>query len=222
MSRIRTIKPSFWNDAKVVKLSFEIRLLFIGTWNFADDYGYLWDDAEQIHRDVFPADPNVDVAGGLARLLVDGLLESFPTTQGRHALHIRNWDEHQYVDRRKASVIARYVEALREGSRLFDVEGKGREGKGLSEGGASPSAPASPAKDLVSYYIKECKARGYTPADELCGQLGSKAKRLLAEKPVDLIESAIRVIADERKSPSALALVIADLEAGRSANAGPA
>lgn len=221
MSRIRTIKPSFWNDAKVVKLSFEIRLLFIGTWNFADDYGYLWDDAEQIHRDVFPADPNVDVAGGLARLLVDGLLESFPTTQGRHALHVRNWDEHQYVDRRKASVIARSVETFREASRGFDVEGKGREGN-PSGGGTSPSAPAGPSQALVTYYVNECRARGYEPDAELRGQMGSKAKRLLAEKPQSLIESAIRIIADERKSPSALSLVIADLEHGRSAHGQPA
>lgn len=221
MSRIRTIKPSFWNDAKVVKLSFEIRLLFIGTWNFADDHGYLWDDAEQIHRDVFPADPNVDVAGGLARLLVDGLLESFPTSQGRHALHVRNWDEHQYVDRRKASVIARSVETFRDASRGFDVEGKGREGN-PSGGGASPSAPSGPAKDLVTYYINECKSRGYEPDAELRGQMGIKAKRLLGEKPRDLVEAAIRIIADEHKSPSALSLVIADLEAGRSAHGKPA
>jgi len=222
MSRIRTIKPSFWNDAKIVKLSFEVRLLFIGTWNFADDYGYLWDDAEQIHRDVFPADPNVDVPGGLARLLLDGLLESFPTAQGRDALHVRNWDEHQYVDRRKASVIARCVETLREGSRPFDVEGKGTEGKGPSGGDAPPAAPVHPSQALVAYYVNECKTRGYSPIEDWRGQLGAIANRLAGEKPQELIESAVRIIADERKAPKVLPHVIADIEFGRSANANPA
>ena len=40
MARIRTIKPEFWTDEKVVTLPFEARLLFIGMWNFCDDEGY--------------------------------------------------------------------------------------------------------------------------------------------------------------------------------------
>ena len=37
--RIRTIKPDFWTDAKVSKLTYLARLLFIGLWNVADDEG---------------------------------------------------------------------------------------------------------------------------------------------------------------------------------------
>jgi hypothetical protein len=41
MARIRTIKPEFWTDEKVVECSFEARLMFIGMFNFADDKGNL-------------------------------------------------------------------------------------------------------------------------------------------------------------------------------------
>jgi hypothetical protein len=39
---------------------------------------------------------------------------------------------------------------------------------------------------------------------------------------LELVEAGIRVIADEKKQPATLAHVIADIEAGRSANAEPA
>lgn len=41
MARIRSIKPQFWEDEKVSRLSIKGRLLFIGTWNFADDVGII-------------------------------------------------------------------------------------------------------------------------------------------------------------------------------------
>ena len=56
MSRIRTIKPDFWTDEKIVQLPFEARLFFIGMWNFADDEGYLSDQPDRIKLQVLPAD----------------------------------------------------------------------------------------------------------------------------------------------------------------------
>lgn len=41
MARIRTIKPEFWEDESVGELSLGARLLFIATWNLADDEGLL-------------------------------------------------------------------------------------------------------------------------------------------------------------------------------------
>jgi len=41
MARNRIIKPEFWADAKVGRLSFGARLLYIAMWNFADDYGII-------------------------------------------------------------------------------------------------------------------------------------------------------------------------------------
>ena len=56
MPRIRTIKPEFWTDSKIVALTPHARLLFIGMWNFADDHGCVDDDPMQLKLRVLPAD----------------------------------------------------------------------------------------------------------------------------------------------------------------------
>src|SRR4030065_361605 len=55
VARIRTIKPEFWTDDKVVQVSFPARLLFIGLWNFADDSGNLENSPVQIKMRILPA-----------------------------------------------------------------------------------------------------------------------------------------------------------------------
>ena len=41
MARIRSVKPEFWEDEAVGQLSLGARLLFIASWNLADDEGLL-------------------------------------------------------------------------------------------------------------------------------------------------------------------------------------
>jgi hypothetical protein len=41
------IRPEFWEDSKIAKLSDKAKLLYIALWNFADDYGLLQNDAER-------------------------------------------------------------------------------------------------------------------------------------------------------------------------------
>lgn len=54
MSRIRSVKPEFWTDPAVTSCSPLARLLFVGSWNHADDY------PERLRLQVLPADPHVD------------------------------------------------------------------------------------------------------------------------------------------------------------------
>jgi len=54
MPRIRTIKPEFWTDDKIVELSFPARLLFIGLWNFCDDWGRMEYKPKSIKLRIFP------------------------------------------------------------------------------------------------------------------------------------------------------------------------
>lgn len=60
--RIRQVKPEFWRDWKLVSLSRDARLFYIGLWNEADDSGYLRWDLEEILADLFPRQPDVTVA----------------------------------------------------------------------------------------------------------------------------------------------------------------
>lgn len=83
--------------------------------------------------------------------------------------------------------------------------------------GTSPSAPAPP-HELVSFYVDECRMCGYSPIATWRNALGNQIKRVSKEKPPDIIRSAIRIMADERKAPGVLAHVIADIEYGRNGN----
>ena len=50
--RIRQVKPAFWSDAKLLHLSPEVRLFYIGLWSAADDAGWFENDPEQIAIDL--------------------------------------------------------------------------------------------------------------------------------------------------------------------------
>lgn len=92
MGRIRTIRPEFWTDGKVVELSFAARLLFIGTWNFAlCRDGHLDDDPRGLQLKILPAD-NVDGHALVEELVTSGLLQ-----RGEH-LTIVNFEKHQKTD----------------------------------------------------------------------------------------------------------------------------
>ena len=69
MARIRTIKPQFWDDLKIGRLSRDARLLYIGLWNFADDLGVVIADPAWLKSKIFPYDKNTTPA--IRRLVED-------------------------------------------------------------------------------------------------------------------------------------------------------
>lgn len=96
MARYRTIKPEFWRSEQVVSLSIEARLLFIGMWNFCDDYGVTPASDAGLKMAVYPGDPfsKEDI-----RRMVDELLASDLVTEydweGRKYWFVTGWDRHQ-------------------------------------------------------------------------------------------------------------------------------
>lgn len=95
MARIRTIKPEFWTDEKIVSLPFEARLLFIGMWNFCDDFGFLDDSPARLKLQIFPAD-DIDVDRLLDILCIEELVIR-GQAEGEHVLSIAHFTEHQRV-----------------------------------------------------------------------------------------------------------------------------
>ena len=102
MARTRTIKPDFWTDEKVGKLSMQARLLFIGTWTHADDNGVVRGNPAYLRAQIFPYDDNLR-SGELNRWL-DALVECrmlIPIMwQGERYYVIRTFRKHQRTDRR--------------------------------------------------------------------------------------------------------------------------
>ncbi len=104
MARIRTIKPEFWSNERVMCCSRGSRLLFIGLWNFADDTGRLRDSAKSIRAQIFPGDDDVNseiVRGMIDELSSNGLVNKYEV-DGEGYLEITGWN-HQRIDRPHAS-----------------------------------------------------------------------------------------------------------------------
>jgi len=76
MARIRTVKPEFWTDRRVGECSPNARLLFIATWNFADDHGGLDRSAKQLKAQAFPYD-DINCEPLVKELLDAGLLVEY-------------------------------------------------------------------------------------------------------------------------------------------------
>jgi uncharacterized phage protein (TIGR02220 family) len=155
MARIRSIKPDFWTDEKVVELPFEVRLFFIGSWNFADDNGNLQRSAKKLKMQIFPADV-IDCEPLIQSLIAHGLLTEY-SLNGEEYLHIKGFKTHQVVNRPSKSNIPEPKNDDLFGGLTEDslTEGKGREGKGEDMSG-KPDDAAS-----VIEYLNEKANRSY-------------------------------------------------------------
>jgi hypothetical protein len=113
MSRIRTIKPEFWTSEQVVECSTTARLLFIGLWNFCDDYGNHPASPRQIKAEVFPCDDftAANIQGMLLELSRNGLI-IFYSVEGKDYFHVTGWS-HQRIDKRQKAKFPPYPENVR-------------------------------------------------------------------------------------------------------------
>lgn len=103
MARIRTIKPEFWTDEKVVECSFEARLMFIGMFNFADDKGNLVRSPKRIKMQIFPADM-IDCEPLIKELSGAGLISEY-SVSGVEYIHIDGFSKHQKINRPSTTTI---------------------------------------------------------------------------------------------------------------------
>lgn len=178
MARIRTIKPEFWTDEKLTECSLSARLLFIGTWNFADDSGNLDRSPKQIKARVFPLD-DIDCEPLLIELLAQGLLIEY-TVNDKLFLHINGFNKHQLINRPSKptcppiddkAIIIKYSVSTHDGR-----EGKGREGKGKE--GSKPLAPAkADAKKPETELQAACKATWKKYCDAYFNRYGTEPIR---------------------------------------------
>ncbi|WP_345562698.1 HNH endonuclease signature motif containing protein [Nonomuraea rosea] len=104
---MRTIKPEFWEDDVVGSLSREARLLFIATWNAADDEGLLRWTAAYLKAQAFIYDDDIGI--GEVELLMQELVDAdlvFPYQGGRikqQLACIIKFHKHQRVNRPQPS-----------------------------------------------------------------------------------------------------------------------
>ena len=103
MSRIRSIKPTFWVSEQVIACDAMTRLLFIGMWNFADDYGRMPFSPVSIKAQVLPGDniPIEEIRRMVLKLCEVGLILIY-SANGKEYIEITGWS-HQKIDKRQAA-----------------------------------------------------------------------------------------------------------------------
>lgn len=127
MARIRTIKPDFWTDEKIVELSPIARLLFIGLWNFADDDGRMQFSPRKIKLQIFPAD-QTNLESEISELVESELINVYSVANCDY-LQVNNFNKHQKIDKRSSS--KHPPPPISTESRQFPPNpADGREGKG--------------------------------------------------------------------------------------------
>lgn len=153
MARLRTVKPEFWTDERVGEVSVTARLLFIATWNFADDHGGLDRSAKQLKAQAFPYD-NIDCEPLIQELLEVGLLIEYEVG-GKKYLHINGFKKHQKVEKPAKPRVPLYENSPNP-PRILTEDSPGSSGSSLGIGvessgvestreeGDAPSAPPGP------------------------------------------------------------------------------
>jgi hypothetical protein len=162
MARIRTVKPELWEDEVVGLLPRDARLLFIATFNLADDEGLLRWTPAYIKASAFMYDDDLTVAdiGKLMNCLSDaGLL--FPYVAGvarQQMAMVVNFRKHQRINRPQKSKLPppslQYPEVRR-------VYARRDQWTCRLCGGGIPERPVSnPAHNLAVAYIRPQGAGG--------------------------------------------------------------
>lgn len=150
MARIRTIKPDFWTSEQIMDCKPLTRLLFIGLWNFVDDYGRSPVAPRTIRARIFPSDDitGADVQDMLNELNARGLI-LFYSAQGQEYFEITGWAKHQKIDNPSKNNLC--PAPFSEGSEILAspseekptiaLEGKGRDRKVKEKDTPSASPP---------------------------------------------------------------------------------
>lgn len=105
VGKIRTIKPSFFEDEKLGKLPVPARLLYIGTWTLADDNGVFKGHPAYLKSQIFPYDDTLRV--GEVSKWIDALVDARTVIpfckDGESYYVIRTFRSHQKTDPRYPS-----------------------------------------------------------------------------------------------------------------------
>lgn len=150
MARIRTIKPDFWTDEKIVELSPLARLLFIGLWNFADDDGRMPYSTTRIKLQILPAD-SADISALLGEIRGKLLIDVY-VVDDKEYLHICQFSKHQKIDKRTPSKHPNPPIST-EPPRIPPSLPDGREGNGREEEGNKTSIPTPKKINEVGFEI---------------------------------------------------------------------
>lgn len=122
--RIRTIKPDFWEDEQVGTLTPLARLLFIGSWNLADDEGRLRWTPDYLNASLFMYDnyPAKKIRGLMDEVEALGMAVPYTGRAAQELAHLPNFLKHQKINRPQKSKFPPHPDEMND-SRNHSVNG---------------------------------------------------------------------------------------------------
>ena len=152
MARIRTIKPEFWRDEFLSKVSAEACLLAIGLLNHCDDEGYFNANPKLVDADVFPlrelSFPTTTLLQELSKI---GYIQVFQGSDGKVYGQVTNFEKHQVINKKTPSKIKHLCKLPQDYGSDQVALPIGKEGKGKEEEGKGylsiPNGIDSPSDD---------------------------------------------------------------------------
>lgn len=99
MARIRSVKPEFWTSEQIAECSPNARLLFVGMWNFCDDYGVHPASCARLKMEIFPADAfsQTEIRSMIDELIDKKLIVEYVIENEKYWF-VTGWDKHQKPD----------------------------------------------------------------------------------------------------------------------------
>lgn len=100
MARIRSIKPKFWDDTKIGRISRDARLLYIGLWNFSDDIGVVIGDSIWLKSKIFPYD-QIQIQQfekWMNELVINGFI-CLLSYKGERFIYLPSFTRHQVINK---------------------------------------------------------------------------------------------------------------------------
>ena len=162
MARQRIILPEYWLDSELAQCDYVVRLFYIGTWNFSDDYGVIEDDLLKLRSQIFPYDLSIDLLPIRDRLVSLKKLLPFEA-EGKKWLYIKNFERFQRIERpSKWQNPEPPTDILGEGS-VRGRRGVG-EGNGRREEKRREEKGKYSVRDIAPFFISQVeKNKGFTP-----------------------------------------------------------
>lgn len=169
MARRRMIDPNIWGSEDMGKLTLRQRLIVIGLFSNADDYGKGKAKPAYVRSTIFPYDdiPLHDIIDDIETIRAVVNIEIYEV-EGNSYYKFIHWDKWQTVQKPQKSIIP---DSVKNDSLLIPepFSPKGKEEKGKEGGkeekgkeGEMPPPDSNPHKDSILKLINECEIQDYT------------------------------------------------------------
>lgn len=213
--RIRSIKPEFWSSQSNGRLSRNARLIFIGLWSVADNFGRFRAEPRVLAGSILPYDRDAlaVVRRALAELVSEGKIELYEHERSEFG-SIRAFAEHQWMKTRGKPIhpdprdpgsipIGRQVEDSSDDgeSRLGEGSGVKDQGSGVKDQGAGRGRDRSPKKRPVQPELPGTPPAPPKPPRAKSAQEQAHAVYVSCRRDVMVSELGIEHVPDDAHEP---------------------